>query len=314
MGICQSRCLHAAARACTIAVSPQRPCQTSAPIQGPIWCGLRPPLHRPASTAASIAMQIRVLGCSGAIAAGCRTTAFLLDDDVLIDAGTGVGDLTLDQLARVDHILLSHSHLDHVLGVPLLADSVMRRRAGRPPIVVHGLPATLQALRDHVFNGAIWPDFTRLPSTERPILALQPFETGQVLQFGARRIEVLPALHTVPAVGFAVLGSDNGPGAWVFTGDTAPNPALWQRLRSLKVASLVIETAFRNEEHQLAAVSRHLHPAALGLELQQLAQATTVYITHIKPGELAAVMAEIGALDKRHPVQALLAGQLMVVT
>ena len=258
-------------------------------------------------------MQIRVLGCSGSIAAGCRTTAFLLDDDVLIDAGTGVGDLTLDELARIDHILLSHSHLDHVLGVPLLCDSVMRRRAGRPPIQVHGLPATLAALRAHVFNGQIWPDFTRLPSAERPILALQPFACGQVLAFGERRIEVLPALHTVPAVGFAVLGSEAGAGAWVFTGDTAPNPALWQRLQSLRVAHLVIETAFRDDEHQLAHVSRHLHPAALGRELQQLAQGSEVYITHIKPGELDAVMSQIGALDHRHCVQALVAGQVLVL-
>jgi ribonuclease BN (tRNA processing enzyme) len=254
-------------------------------------------------------MSIRVLGCSGSIAAGCRTTAFLLDDDVLIDAGTGVGDLSLDALARIDHILLSHSHLDHVLGVPLLADSVMRRRGSkRPPIVVHGLPATLDALRTHIFNGTIWPDFTRLPSAEQPILRLQPFETGDVLSFGARRIEVLPALHTVPAVGFAVLGAQ---GSWVFTGDTAPNPALWQRLAGLRLSSLVIETAFRDDEQQLAAVSRHLHPAALGRELQQLQQPVAVYITHIKPGELDAVMAEIAALDARHPVQALAAGQVM---
>jgi cAMP phosphodiesterase len=256
-------------------------------------------------------MHIRVLGCSGSIAAGCRTTAFLLDDDVLIDAGTGVGDLTLDELARIDHILLSHSHLDHVLGVPLLADSVMRRRAGRPPITVHALPATLDALRAHVFNGAIWPDFTRLPSPEAPILALQPFATGDQLQLGRHRIEVLPALHTVPAVGFAVLGASEG--AWVFTGDTAPNPALWRRLQALKLHSLVIETAFRNDEHQLAAVSRHLHPAALGQELQHLAQGVQVFITHIKPGELDAVMAEITALDPRHRVQALVAGQVMVL-
>ncbi len=258
-------------------------------------------------------MQIRVLGCSGSIAAGCRTTAFLLDDDVLIDAGTGVGDLTLDELVRVDHILLSHSHLDHVLGVPLLADSVMRRRLGRPPITVHALPATLQALRSHVFNGAIWPDFTRLPSAERPILALEPFDTGDVLHFGDRRIEVLPALHTVPAVGFAVLGASDADGAWVFTGDTSPNPALWQRLQTLKVHSLVIETAFGNDEHQLAAVSRHLHPAALGRELQQLAQGVQVHITHIKPGEIDAVMGEIAALDARHQVQALAAGQRMLL-
>ncbi len=254
-------------------------------------------------------MSIRVLGCSGSIAAGCRTTAFLLDDDVLIDAGTGVGDLSLDELARIDHILLSHSHLDHVLGVPLLADSVMRRRSSkRPPIAVHGLPATLDALRHHIFNGAIWPDFTRLPSAEQPILRLQPFETGDVLAFGARQIEVLPALHTVPAVGFAVLGAQ---GSWVFTGDTAPNPALWARLATLNVSSLVIETAFRNDEQQLAAVSRHLHPAALGRELLQLQQAAEVYITHIKPGELDAVMAEIAALDPRHAVRALVAGQRM---
>ncbi|OGB06198.1 MAG: 3',5'-cyclic-nucleotide phosphodiesterase [Burkholderiales bacterium RIFCSPHIGHO2_12_FULL_69_20] len=258
-------------------------------------------------------MHIRVLGCSGSIAAGCRTTAFLLDDDVLIDAGTGVGDLTLDELARIDHILLSHSHLDHVLGVPLLADSVMRRRHGRAPINVHGLPATLEALRCHLFNGAIWPDFTRLPSAERPILALQPFEIGDVLSFGARRIEVLSALHTVPAVGFAVLGTTAEAGAWVFTGDTAPNAALWLRLQSLRVGSLVIETAFGNDEHQLAGVSRHLHPAALGRELQQLAQGAKVYITHIKPGELDVVMGEIAALDARHAVQALVAGQVMTI-
>ncbi len=256
-------------------------------------------------------MQIRVLGCSGSIAAGCRTTAFLLDDDILIDAGTGVGDLTLDELARIDEVVLSHSHLDHILGVPLLADSVMRRRVGRPPIRVHGLPATLAALRQHVFNGAIWPDFTRLPSAERPILLLQPFNIGEVLDFGGRRIEVLPALHTVPAVGFAVLGASR---CWVFTGDTAPNPALWQRLRALPVASLVIETAFRNDEFQLAHVSRHLHPAALGQELQHLAQGVEVFITHIKPGELDAVMSEISALDHRHAVQALAAGQRMQVT
>ena len=127
-------------------------------------------------------MQIRVLGCSGGIAAGCRTTAFLIDDDLLVDAGTGLGDLSLDELAQIDHILLSHSHLDHVLGVPLLADSVIRRRAGRPPIQVHGLSATLAALRDHVLNGVIWPDFTRLPSADRPVLALQTFDIGQVLR------------------------------------------------------------------------------------------------------------------------------------
>ena len=176
------------------------------------------------------ASTIRVLGCSGSIAAGSRTTSFLLDDDVLIDAGTGVGDLTLDELAKIDHILVSHSHLDHVLSIGLLADSVARRRVDAAPIRVHALPGTLAALRAHIFNGVIWPDFTRLPSAEAPLLAFEPFAVGEVVAIGERRIEVLPAVHTVPAVGFAVLAET---GAWVFTGDTGPNPALWQRLQSM---------------------------------------------------------------------------------
>lgn len=258
-------------------------------------------------------MQIRVLGCSGAIAAGKRTTAFLLDDDVLIDAGSGVGDLTLEQLERVDDILLSHSHLDHVLGVPLLADSVIRRRPGRPPIRVHALPATLQALRDHLFNNTIWPDFTRLPSPERPVLELCPLAVGQVLSLGPRRIEVLPACHTVPAVGYAVLAPA---GAWVYTGDTGPNPALWQRLRQLAVRYLVIETAFGDDEQQVAEVSGHLHPGALARELagwQPMADAppAQLMITHIKPGEMAAVMADIHRHGLALPPVPLTAGQLI---
>jgi ribonuclease BN (tRNA processing enzyme) len=256
-------------------------------------------------------MKFHVLGCSGAIAAGSKTTAFRLDDDVLIDAGTGVGDLPLAELARIDHILISHSHLDHVLAIGLLADSVMRlrRAANRPPIQVHALAATLAALREHIFNGVIWPDFTRLPSAETPVLELVPFALGDTLELGSRRIEVITAAHTVPAVGFAVDGGEAG--WWVYTGDTGPNPALWQRLKSMKVAHLIIETAFSDEEQQLAVVSRHLCPHTLGRELAQLEGCIDVHITHIKPGETEAVMNGVAQLGLCHRIQALHAGQVM---
>lgn len=257
-------------------------------------------------------MQIRVLGCSGSIAAGSRTTSFLLDHDVLIDAGTGVGDLTLDEMVAIDHILITHSHLDHILSIGLLADSVTRRRHAqkRPPVLIHALAATIDALRMHVFNGVIWPDFTRLPDKQNPVLAFRVIEVGQVLTLGERRIEVLPARHTVPAVGYAVLGN---PGAWVFTGDTGPNPALWARLATLPMCALVIETAFGDDEVGLAHLSRHLCPSDLRAELAQLSTPTDIFITHIKPGEVDAVMSEIAAQGSPFRIQALVPGQVMPI-
>ena len=256
-------------------------------------------------------MNLRVLGCSGSIALDNRTTCFQLDERILVDAGTGVGDLTLEEMAGIDHILLSHSHLDHVLGIPLLADSVMQHRLSRPdfrPIQVHGLPETLEALRAHLFNNIIWPDFTRLPSRERPIIELVPFQIGECLELAGLTIEVLPAHHTVPACGFGV---DTPSGWWIYTGDTGPNPALWERLRGRAIAQLVIETAFSDEERALAEISRHLSPSMLAAELLHLDvdSDTSIAITHVKPGEMAAVTGQLAALDLPLPVFALTRGE-----
>ena len=253
-------------------------------------------------------MKVRVLGCSGAIAKDCRTTSFLLDHDMLVDAGTGVGDLELEELALIDHILLSHSHLDHILGIPLLADSVMRLRLERlpfKPIRVYGLMQTLDALRRHLFNDVLWPDFTRLPDPDRPILELVPIECGQSLMIAGKQIEVLPALHTVPAIGYAV---DTPSGWWVYTGDTGPNPALWRALGKRQIAQLVIETAFSDDELALAQASKHLSPTLLAGELGRLSSGVSIAITHIKPGELSAVLGQIAALGIPHPVRALRTG------
>jgi len=258
-------------------------------------------------------MIIRVLGCSGAIAEECRTTSFLVDDDLLIDAGTGVGDLSLSELVRIDHIFVSHSHLDHVLSIGLLADTVLRARKGaqKPPIRIHALQETIDALRKHIFNGIIWPDFTRLPSADNPVLQFSPITQGQVLEIKGRKIEVLSAAHTVPAVGFAVKAPGNESGWWVYTGDTGPNPSLWLRLKSLVVDHLVIETAFSDAERQLARISRHLSPATLTNELAQLGGSVNVHITHIKPGEMQAVMGQIAEMRTPHKLQALVRGQTM---
>lgn len=246
-------------------------------------------------------MRIRVLGCSGAIARDCRTTSFLLDSHLLIDAGTGVGDLTLAEMARIDDVFLTHSHLDHIAALPLMLDAVAKLR--QQPLRVHGLTATLQALRQHVFNDVIWPDFTRLPQPDRPFVTLHPFDTGDVLSLAGLRVEVLPANHSVPAVGVAV---DGGSGTWVFSGDTGGDARFWARVQQLPVKALVIETAFGEAEHELAVRSGHLSPITLIQELRHLPRAPDypIHITHTKPSETADIAAQLTALEAQaeHPV------------
>ena len=246
-------------------------------------------------------MRVRVLGCSGAIAKDCRTTSFLLDADVLVDAGTGVGDLTLDEMARINHVLLTHSHLDHIASLPLMLDAVAARRlaAGAPPLQVHALPGTIAALQAHVFNNLIWPNFASIPSAENPLMRFHAIEVGQVLQIGSQTVEVLPAVHTVPACGFAARGAS---GHWVFSGDTERNPAFWARVNTLPVAMLIMETAFSDRESALAQRSLHLSPRTLLAELQACtAQNCRVYITHTKPAETQVIMQEIHGLLAADP-------------
>lgn len=242
-------------------------------------------------------MKVRVLGCSGAIAKDCRTTSFLLDHDVLVDAGTGVGDLTIDEMAGIDHVLLTHSHLDHIAALPLMVDACAARRS--TPLRIHALQATIDALKMHIFNNVIWPDFSSLPTPATPFVSFHPLACGQTLLLGGKQIEVLPAVHTVPAVGYAVSAVNVNRGCWVFTGDTGENLALWARINQLDVAMLVIETAFSNRESDLAQRSRHLSPDVLASELGGIAHGKNypIYITHTKPAETELIMAEIQAFD-----------------
>jgi ribonuclease BN (tRNA processing enzyme) len=243
-------------------------------------------------------MKVRVLGCSGAIAKDCRTTSFLVGGDVLIDAGTGVGDLTLDEMKGIKHVLLTHSHLDHVAALPLMVDAIASTLTGA--IKVHALPGTLAALKAHVFNNVIWPDFTRIPTPQAPFVSFHEIQVGQVLSLNGKQIEVLPAVHTVPACGFAVTA---GQGSWVFTGDTERNPAFWRRINQLDVAALVIETAFSNREKDLARRSLHLSPGALADELDCIDKGKhfPIFITHTKPAETELIMTEIQKFDQTLP-------------
>lgn len=260
-------------------------------------------------------MKVRVLGCSGAIAKDCKTTSFLLDGAVLIDAGTGVGDLTLEEMLAIDHVFLTHSHLDHIAALPLMVDAVASRR--KSPVTLHALPETLSALKTHVFNNVIWPDFTLLPTVQNPFIQFSPLSVSEVREIGNLMIEALPASHSVPAVGYAASSEDGV--NWVFTGDTSHNPALWSRINQMRVGMLVIETAFSNRESELAVLSKHLAPQMLAQELRHIDQRKQypIYITHTKPAETNLIMNEIALFEHstmagaacEHDIRWLSAGQ-----
>ncbi len=236
-------------------------------------------------------MKLRILGCSGGIGGNLRTTSMLLDHDILIDAGTGVGDLSIEDLARIDHVFLTHSHLDHVASIPFLVDSVgwMRDK----PLTVYAIAPTLEILRQHLFNWKLWPDFTQIPNAERAFLRYQPILLGQTVEFGGRKITSLPANHVVPAVGYRI---DSGRASLVFTGDTTTSDSLWREVNKItNLRYLVIETAFCNREKDLAIASKHLCPSLLAIELAKLERKADIYITHLKPGEAELTMREIQA-------------------
>lgn len=234
-------------------------------------------------------MKIQVLGCSGGIGGDQYTTALLVDDDILIDAGTGVGRLSMAELARIDHVFVTHSHLDHITSIPFMVDTVARMRD--KPLVLYATEATLNILHRHIFNGEIWPDFGHIPTPSAPYMRYETIAIGKPVQIGERQITALPANHVVPAVGYQL---DNGAASLVYTGDTSANDALWKVVNDIEnLRYLIVETAFSNQERDIAILSKHLCPSLLAEELSKLKRPVEIYITHLKPGEDALIMREI---------------------
>ncbi len=249
-------------------------------------------------------MELRVLGCSGGVGVGLRTTTLMLDHDLLVDAGTGVGDLTIDEMANLRHIFITHSHLDHIASIPLLVDTIFDRI--QEPIVVHGQQATLDALRNHVFNNVIWPDFARLPDPKHPALRYAPMAPGDVFEDAGRSIEMVDVNHIVPAVGY-VVASDTG--TFAFSGDTRTNDRFWARLnKRARLDLLLVECAFANKDQDLGRRAGHYCPDTLAADLNKLSHKPEIFISHNKPGEEELIFSECQAVVTDRVVQRLTGG------
>ncbi len=239
-------------------------------------------------------MDLRIIGCHGGETPKHRTSAFVLDDILAIDAGSLTSGMDLKAQCALTACLVSHAHLDHIRDLATIADNRAQNHCA--PLVVAGTKQTIAILKKHFFNGLLWPDFTKIPSARAPTieyLTLKPEVATKVAGYTVRAILVS---HTIETCAFIVEGKD---GALGYSGDTGPTKRLWEVLNATpNLRALLMEVSFPNEEQKVATVSGHHTPQTLGPELLKYKNAKDLptLLYHIKPVFQAKVEREVARI------------------
>lgn len=240
-------------------------------------------------------MKLRVLGCHGGELPKCKTTCFLIDGVLALDAGSLTSSLTLDQLCKVDDVVLSHSHFDHVKDLPLMADLIIGRRD--KPVTVHASTECIRTLEQNMFNNSLWPDFTKIPTKKNPVIQLKAFKPGAKFKVagGKYTVQSVEVTHPVESCGFVV---SNGKSAIGMSGDTGPTDKLWKAFNKTEnLKAVLLETSFPNKLQQLADISGHLTPQTLESELKKFRRnGTNVFLYHLKPAFVAQLKKEVAKM------------------
>ena len=258
-------------------------------------------------------MRIRVLGCHGSEqwVTGERNhhcCGFLINDTVLLDAGTISSALTLPEQLTIRDILLTHIHFDHVQGLPPFADNISQDI--KEPVAVTGTADVVAGLRTHVFNHAVYPDFFSLPEG-RPVFTPRVLEHRIAVQIGGLTVTAIPVNHLVPTVGFLIREGDR---SILYSGDTHATEELWHiASRDTTLKAAFIETSYPNEMAALALASKHLTPALLRQEIGKLGHpGLPVYIYHMKPSHAPTIERQLHDLHLPH-LRVLTEGQEIIV-
>jgi 3',5'-cyclic-nucleotide phosphodiesterase len=204
-----------------------------------------------------------------------------LDERLAIDAGSLTSGLDLSLQYKLEAVLVSHSHLDHVRDLATIADN--RAQRGCPPLQVVGTKPTLDVLRKHFFNDLLWPDFATIPSKKEPTIVyttLRPEVRMQIVGFGVTAIAVT---HTIDTSAFIV---DKNGASVAYSGDTGPTDRLWEVLNEQNgLRALLMEVSFPNEQQRIATVSGHHTPQTLIKDLKKYTRPKDLptLLYHIKP-------------------------------
>jgi cAMP phosphodiesterase len=220
-------------------------------------------------------------------------TSYQINDTLAIDAGSLGLAGTAQQQARIQHVLITHTHLDHIASLPIFVENAYE---GKPSCVtIHASEAVLTCLRQDIFNDRVWPDYLRLSSEGSPFLKMSVLESEKPIELEGLRITPVPVDHVVPTFGFLVEDKD---AAIVIVGDTGPTEAIWQcASRAANLKAVFLEATFPESMAGLAKISKHLTPALFAREVQKLKQRPRVIAVHIKARFRAEVVRELEAME-----------------
>ena len=251
-------------------------------------------------------MKIRVLGAHGSdlLLKGptgstiCRSVGFLVNDELMVDAGTLASGLTLDEQQRVKHILLSHLHLDHIKGIPPLVDNLIGLIDHQ--VVVASLPSVIDGLQKHVFNEMVFPNFFNLKAPRHSLLYARGLEAGKEVSLSAGiSVIPIPVNHTVETVGFVIRDET---AAWIYSGDTHHTEEIWNvAAKTPNLKGVFIEVSFPDSMMDIAIQSKHLTPTLLAQEYRKIGKPDLpLYVYHMKPSVRDQIIQEIAQLDIPH--------------
>jgi len=240
-------------------------------------------------------MNIKALGIYGNQLKNHKTTTFLINNTLLIDAGAITSTLSIKEQAAINNIILTHSHADHIKDIAFLADNVI----GRKPtaIKIYGSKELIENLKKHYLNDKIWPDFTIIPSSNSPVFQYEEISEGEKFKTCNLTIEAVRTNHPVFTTGLIV---SNGKNTFALSSDTGPTEDFWKKLNNYKkIDTLFVETSFPNNMKELALLSGHLTPELLQEELKKFKHLgdTDIYVFHLKPAFEPKLKRELLKLD-----------------
>jgi cAMP phosphodiesterase len=221
-------------------------------------------------------------------------TTFLINDRLTIDAGSISVALMPEEMAQIRHVIITHSHNDHIASLPIFIAEAFPSLDS--PVTIYGIEEVISALKSFIFNDQIWPDFELIELTngQGATILYETLEPRTCVTIDGLQVTPIPVNHTVPACGMMVQDEKS---TVIFSADTYVTDELWQIASEQEnLKAIFVDVSYPNELEALADASKHLTPQTLAADLKKLHRAAEIYAVHIKPSNREQVIAQLRAL------------------